>query len=390
MFKLTEQYLQNGKVSMGTQNFRSRSQIMKHGVPQGVCQGKLDIVVAIDDSDSTQRSDGAGGTTLAPGELSFARYFIGNSLFDAASGVMMAFVAHSSTGRVLQSFTTDTATLDASLNFNAENQGSNTGSGLQTAIDLHLNTGRSEAGKVIIFLLDSGTSDPVASTTQAVRARTNGIRVYPVAFGNGNPAPVTNVELGLLGVDQQAFTRVNSDSDLLGVADQIIAQACPVDDSQTTTSPPVQAATIISQVAVDNLDAACQGLANIIIAIDDSSSTQRSTSGGGTEVAPGQFELAEYYIGNSLLNTENINIGLIAHSNTGRVLSGFSTDSTALNASLIFTPEFGDSDTAAALSTTTDLHLASSRPGAAMFTILMLDAGTSNPLGTFVSYGYPP
>ena len=77
--------------------------------------------------------------------------------------------------------------------------------------------------------IDRVTSNlSISSQTQAVRARTNGIRVYPVAFGNGNPAPVTNVELGLLGVDPQAFFRVNSDLDLLGVADQIIGQACPV------------------------------------------------------------------------------------------------------------------------------------------------------------------
>ncbi|KAK3794873.1 hypothetical protein RRG08_001023 [Elysia crispata] len=346
-----------------------------------LCQGNIDIVFAIDDSDSTQRSDGAGGTTLAPGELSLARYFIQNSLFGAASDISMAIIAHSSSGRVLQSFTTDTVVLESSLVFAAENQGSNTGSGLQTAIDLHLASGRSGADKVIIFLLDSGTSDPVASATQAVRARTNGIRVYPVAFGNGNPAPVTNVELGLLGVDPQAFFRVNSDLDLLGVADQIIGQACPVAVAPTTT--PLETTTESSQQEGNTLNEACQGFADILIAIDDSSSTQRAAPGGGTEVAPGQIELAEYYIQNSLLNTANINIGLIAHSSSGRVLSGFSNDSTALNASLTFTPEYSNSNTGAALSTSTDLHISSGRAGAAKFTILLINSGTSTPFTTF-------
>ena len=75
------------------------------------------------------------------------------------------------------------------------------------------------------------------------------------------------------------------------------------------------------------LHPACQGFADIVIAIDDSSSTQRDDGSGGTEVAPGQFDLARYYIQNSLLNTANINIGIVAHSNTARVLAGFSDNS---------------------------------------------------------------
>ncbi|GFO18343.1 hypothetical protein PoB_004484800 [Plakobranchus ocellatus] len=128
---------------------------------------------------------------------------------------------------------------------------------------------------------------------------------------------------------------------------------------------------------------ACQGFADIVIAIDDSSSTQRSTSSGGVEVAPGQFSLAEYYIQNSLLNTDNINIALMAHSFSGRVLSGFSNDSTSLNASLTFTPQYSISNTASGLGTSTDLHLQTGRSGAARFTILLLDSGTSNIFITF-------
>ncbi|GFS02424.1 RNA-directed DNA polymerase from mobile element jockey-like protein [Elysia marginata] len=35
MFKWTEQYLQNCNARVRTQNFKSRTQNMKHGVPQG-------------------------------------------------------------------------------------------------------------------------------------------------------------------------------------------------------------------------------------------------------------------------------------------------------------------------------------------------------------------
>ena len=44
-------------------------------------------------------------------------------------------------------------------------------------------------------------------------------------------------------------------------------------------------------------------------------------------MAPGQFDLARYYIQNSLLNTANINIAIMAHSSSSRVLSDFSVDS---------------------------------------------------------------
>ena len=49
----------------------------------------------------------------------------------------------------------------------------------------------------------------------------------PVAFGDGGSIPVSNVELGLLGANTNAFFTVMSDSELIGLVDSITAVICP-------------------------------------------------------------------------------------------------------------------------------------------------------------------
>ena len=69
---------------------------------------------------------------------------------------------------------------------------------------------------------------------------------------------------------------------------------------------------------------ACQGLADIVIVIDDSASAQRTVDGIAV-LAPGEIAITSYYIRNSRLDSSNVNIALVAHSSSARILSQFST-----------------------------------------------------------------
>ncbi|GFR73608.1 hypothetical protein ElyMa_002141500 [Elysia marginata] len=228
----------------------------------------------------------------------------------------------------------------------------------------------------------TATTAPVTGTTSLVTGTTTPV-TGTTSLVTGTTAPVTGSTSSVTGTTAPV---TGSTSSVTGTTAPVDATTTPVDATTTPdvgTTLPV-AGTTASVTTTTPTPPACQGLADIVIAIDDSASTRRDAQGGGTEVAPGQFELAEYYIQNSLLNTENINIGLIAHSNTGRVLSGFSNDSTVLNASLTFTPQYSISNTGAGLDVSTDLHLDTGRAGADKFTILLLNSRTSDPFGTLI------
>lgn len=117
---------------------------------------------------------------------------------------------------------------------------------------------------------------------------------------------------------------------------------------------------------------ACYGFADIAIAIDDSSSTRRQP---GNVVSPGQLELARYFVENSALDADNINLAFVAHSNTARVVASFTADTAVLeNALNTFAPEFSGDNVGSGLDTSISLLLNSGRQGARKFIVFMVDA----------------
>nr|KAG5707841.1 hypothetical protein BaRGS_016001 [Batillaria attramentaria] len=189
------------------------------------CTGFGDIVFLIDDSDSTKRLEDGTTTVLAPGQLSLVSSFIATSGLNSASGIQIQLAAYSETTRLLTSLTDDATALNAALSFTPEYQGSFAGLAISTVrTDLEANS-RTGAGKVVIILTDGSTNDPAVLATEAPLLQ-NVATVISIAFNDGAPPPILESEQTTITGDANFNLRLNTDGELPGLLNEVVALAC--------------------------------------------------------------------------------------------------------------------------------------------------------------------